>query len=349
MSAGKTFLRRAASAVIESGGYNAGGAVTYPGDAFHVHEDINVDPQYQFDGTRAGTSAGSSMQLRDSKQGRFIDVSLSHRVRCPNIAYAAAVYPTVDRLLRAHGMTRTLNTSAGVEKITYAPFTDGTWESLTGELYEGKEKYVYQGGYVYKWVHTADAQGTPVWQFSLKAPLAARAVDAALPAISAYPYAGVGSPKAAGSILTIAPQFGGGGTFQGKVHRSVVTSERTIDDMMSQALATTASASGHAGFQLGRYTQTMEVAVEATAIPGSYSTASTLDPERLMEEAFPLVITVGFQQAVQYNRYKFLAPSTAQITEAKKDKAGSIRLWNLTIACPPSSDVVDDGLSVVFD
>lgn len=349
MSAGKNLLRRIVSAVVEPT-YNAGGTPVYPGDAFHVHEDFEVEEQYQFDGKRSGTAAGASMQTQDGKSGRFCDLDLAHRVRPGGAAYSASVKPTVDRMLRAHGMTATLNAGVGVEKYTYAPFTDGTWESLYGELYVGKDKFAYQGGYVRKWTHVADGLGVPIWTFSLKACLAARVVDWPSPGLVSYPNAGVLPPRAAGSVLTIAAA-GGTGAFQGLVRKSTVTSDRTIDDRMSQAAPVMASdASGHAGFQLGRFTETMDVVVEAPATrPASYNTTALLDPERMAEEATLCTVVLGFNQGIQYNRYKFLSSASAQIIEAKKDKAGAIRLWNLTIALNPTSEVADDGLSVVFD
>ncbi|NUO62803.1 MAG: hypothetical protein HOQ34_04435 [Gemmatimonadaceae bacterium] len=348
MSAGKNVLRRAASAVI-SASYNQGGqTVTYPGDAFHVHDDFEFLEQYQFDGARAGTAAGSSVQLRDAKAGRFLDVELAHRVRPGGAAYSASVVPTIDRWLRAHGMTKTLVTTVGSESVTYKAFTDGTWESLYGELYAGKDLGVYTGGYVYKWVHTAADLGVPVFAFNLKATMTNRISDAAVPTISAYPNANVAHPKGAGSTLTI--NANSNGAFQGKVRSATLTSERTIDDRQGQSETVMGStASGHAGFQLGRYTQTLEITVESTATrAANYSSATLLDPERCAEEATPCAIAyqVGL---TQYNRYKFTSSNWAQIVEAKRDKAGAIRLWNLTIQLTPSSEVNDDGLSVVFD
>lgn len=344
MSAGKNLLRRAVALAIESTGYNNGGTIALPGDAFHVHEDFEVEPQYQFNGERTGTAAGTSMQQREQKWGRFTEVEFAHRVRTPGAAYSSSAVPTVDRLLRAHGMSKTLVPTGGSESITYKAVTDpGTWESLFGDLYTGKEKQSITGGYVSKWTHKAEGVGLTEWRFTVRAPLGLP-TDSALPTITAYPNASVSHIKAAGSSLTI--QAATGAAFQGLVRESTVTSERSIEDRQSQA----PSSGLHVGFQLGPYTQTIECLVEATSLTGSpYSTSSLLDPYRMVDEATLCTALLGFTYSGQYKRVKFNSSASAQIVEAKKERAGAIRLWRLTIQCNPTSEVADDGLSVLFD
>jgi hypothetical protein len=343
MSAPKNLLKRGVALALEAGGYNAGGAINTATDGFHVHDDFEVEPQYQFTGERQGTAAGTSMQFAEAKQGRWAEFELAHRVRPAGAAYSSSLRPTVDRVFRAHGMLATGSFTGGSEKFTYTVFTDGTWESLFGDLYTGKEKASITGGYVPQWTHKADRLSIPEWRFTVRAPVGLPS-DSAVVAIT-YPNTAIAHPKGAGSTFTITAT-GGGGAFQGLVRESTVTSKRDIDERMSQVL----TAGGHAGFQLGRYTQTIEALVEATNLTASpYSTTTLLDPYRLAENGGQVTALLGFNQSVQYQRYKFLTGNSAQVVDVKRERDGAIRLWRLTINCTPSTELADDGLSAVFD
>lgn len=343
MSVPKNANKHAVLAKIESGGYGLGPA---PGnsDGFHVHEEPAVDYAYQFDGARDGRAAGTGGgQRRDQKAGLKGSTSLVHRVRPAGVAYAAAVRPTVDAFLRAHGMLATLDTSVGAEKITYQCVTDGTWESLALEEYYSGWQHRLLGAYVRKWSHVARGTGIPTWSFDVEG-IGVLPVESAFPAV-VYPNLGTQPPRAAASILTL--QASGGVAFQGKVRESTVTSERELSERTSQAEA----AGAHAGFQLGGYTQTAEVLVEATALPASpYSTATQLDPYRAADEGTLIQFVLGINRSVQYKRYEIAVPNySAQIMECRPDKDGAIRLWQLTVALNPSTETADDGVAAVFD
>lgn len=342
MSVQKNANKYGVLVAIEAGGYGQGGVASAATDGFHVHEEPDVQAAYQFDGARDGRAAGTGgSQVRDAKAGRSLSLSLVHRARAGGSAYSASVKPTVDRLLRAHGMLATLASGVGAEKWIYTPFTDGTWESVFGELYLHKELHSFKGAYVRKIVHTAKGLGIPTWTFELFG-IAPLPTDAAVPTIT-YPGQDA-MPRAAASVLTL--QANGGGAFQGKVRESTVTMERELTERQNQAEA----GGAHPGAQLGSYTQTMDVLVEATNLTASpYTTATLIDPYRMADEGRILTATLGINQGVQYKRYKFQSGITAQITDVSREKDGAIVLYRLAIALNPESEVADNGLSVVWD
>jgi hypothetical protein len=315
-------------------------------DGFLVYQQPDVDIAYLNDGQREGVAAGNgSAELASvPASGRKFSTELAHYFKGAGAAYTTSVRSSIDRVLQALGMSATLTSTPGSEKIDYALISDHTaYKSLVGEVYTRGQKYSLKGGYVSKLVIEAKGLVCPKLTFSLAGIGTGLPTDATVPAIT-YGLAAVKNPKATNIGLSLAS---GGQTFAaGKVREFTLTLEREIVERANQNSAT----DDHAGFALGEYTVTLEALFEATAlVTGSPFLSSTdVDPYRLYENASSIAVLLGIG-STQYNRLKVSAPTAQFVTPPKSEADGPVALWGVSLKCRPSDEVTDNGLLLTTD
>lgn len=340
----KDLNRHGALVAMESGTYGSGTPALVPAtDGFHVYESPEVQIEYQHPGTRDGQAGNGAANLPPvAASGRKATVDLVHYFKGAGAAYTASVRSSVDRLLRAHGMSATLGGGAGTERIDYALIADG-FAPIVAEIYNRKQRYNLRGAYVQKIVIAAESLGVPRWTFSLAGILNAPPVDAVVPAIT-YPGTALRNPKATAIALAF---VAGGQTFaSGRVRSYTLTLERELDERASQNEAN----GDHAGLHPGPWMAALEVLMEATAVvPGSpFVSSAAMDPYRLFEagNGCSLSLVTGL---TQYNRFGISGPNAALSAPPTEEREGSIALWNMNFGLHPSVEAGTDALQIRTD
>jgi len=345
MAVAKNTLRHGVLLAPETGAYGSGTpALSAATDGFLTYETPVPASKWANDGTREGVSGAGTTDLTPvNPSGQASEVSLVHYFKGAGAAYAASVVPSVDRILRALGMSATLDATPGSEKYTYAGISS-SFESLVAEIYTRGQKYNYFGAQCPKLVIEADGMVVPKWTVDMSGIQQSDPVDAAVPAIT-YPGASLRNPKATNIGLTIDQ---GGTVFTGIPRSFTFTMERELTDRTSQN-----DANGyHLGFELGPRIMTLDVAFEATAlvVGTPHVTATAIDPYRLYSAlaTHPVLVnlTVG---PTQYNRFKIQGPTAQVMGPPSEDNDGPIALWGMQFKFFPSADGLEDDGTIVTD
>lgn len=345
MAVAKNTLRHGVLLAAETGSYGSGlPTLSASTDGFLTYETPKPAPRWLHDGTREGISGAGTTELTPvNPSGQASDVSLVHYFKGGGAAYSSSVVPSVDLLLRALGMSATLDATASSEKWTYAGIST-SFESLVAEIYSRGQKWNYFGSQASKLVLEADGMVVPKWTFDLAGIQQADPADVALPTIT-YPGGSLRNPKAVNIALTI---DSGGTVFTGIPRSLTLTIEREMTDRTSQN-----DANGyHLGFELGPRTATLNVVFESTAVVVStpHTTATAVDPYRLFSDLanHPLAVNMNIG-GTQYNRFKVAAPTAQIVGPPSEDEDGAIALWGIDLKFYPSADGLEDDFTIVSD
>lgn len=156
--------------------------------------------EHAFPGTRDGVANGSLIPPAQPAipAGRMVTLDIAWEARGAGAAYAAAVRPEADALLRACGFASTVDATVGAENVAY---------SIADSGHESATIYAYAAGNVYKiigcrgnvvWPVTAGENG--ILRFQMQGILSAEPDAAALPSIT---YDAVVPAVAKGMTVTI--------------------------------------------------------------------------------------------------------------------------------------------------
>lgn len=319
--------------------YNAGGALSTATDGIQLAAPAVPTPEYAFDGGRRGPPAIGGYQRRLKPHGKACTIPFQHEAKGAGAAYSASVLPSLHTLLRIAGFDAAIDTSVGVEKVTYTPTPGATgFGSGVFDAYGHGQKFPLTGGYADLNI-TADDENAPLWEFVLKT-LHGAVADAAVPAIT-YPTLSLDPPKSTNIGFTI------GDFVNGVIRKWGFKLGRQIGMRRNQN-----GAGGHGGFSpSGRPNRTpiIEVTVEKTSLQATpFHAAGAIDPYRLYEEATVLDASIQIG-SVQYNKFK-VKPGKVQLAAPPgedEDEGGA--LWVLQLQCNPTTLNGNDDISFIFD
>lgn len=267
---------------------------------------------------------GLVTRLPDLPGARHVEIRGEAFVRGAGSAYSASVRPEIDLLMRACGHSSTVDTTAGQEKVTYAPLTGATMgESVRAAIYTevgtGAGPRVVAVG-AHGTGRLISRVGEPtVFEFRLIGVYAAPTDDTLL----------------AASLPSVLPP-----TFKAATvsPTSWLVSEMTLDLGATWQLDQAASAAeGVRGVFLAERRPTL------TADP-QYVTLATYNPDSLRNAATGQ--TVQYQVgSVQYNRIQVTANS-ARVTDIRTINRNGVRAYRLELLL--AAPTTGDAYTIVF-
>lgn len=345
MAVAKNTLRHGVLVAMETTSYGSGTpTLSASTDGFLTYETPVPQSKWLNDGTREGISGAGTTELTPvNPSGQGSEAELVHYFKGAGAAYAASTRSSVDRLLRAFGMSATVDTTPSSEKVTYAGIST-SFESIVAEIYSRGQKANWRGGQVSKLVISAEGMVVPKWTFSAFGIQDADPSDSAVPAIT-YPGAALKNAKAVNIGMTIDR---GGTVFTGIPRSWTLTIEREMTERTSQNDAN----GNHMGVELGARSAMLEVMFEATSLVASspHVTTTAIDPYRLYRalETHPVLIDMNVG-AAQYNRFKVQAPTAIVSGPPNEESDGPIALWGINFKFFPSADGLEDDFTIVTD
>lgn len=255
-------------------------------------------------GNRMGRHGGAQ------PSGRFGKVTLSVALKGAGVAYAAAVRPELDVLLRICGLGATVTAAVGTEKIEYAPI-DSAHESAT--------LYAYSAGTLYKMVGCrgritgVSLTAGQISRVSIEVMglVAGNPTDVALPAIT-YPRKAVKPPVLAAAAALL---------------NAIGVNYKSANWEQNLELAARPrgnAADGHAGYEVADYDPQFTIQVESPD-------KSVFNPWALEAAAteFPWELVTG---GVQYNRAK-IAGGNGQIIRVPGEEDSNLAMLGLRVRC----------------
>lgn len=298
-------------------------------DAILVVDKPDVTTDYTLDGSR-----GHPTLPRIPKGGRFHTVSLVHEVAGGSIAYSATQLPSPHTLLRVCGFDATVDTTAGAEKVTYAPsvpvnaggggYTSGSFDvyhrgqrwRMTGT--HGQFELAFENGGLAKL--TAALSGVSV----------ALPVDANVPALT-FPASQLADPaKADGFNLQI------GSFAPARVKTLSLKQERDIKPRMMEN-----AAARHGGFSPGgQPTYTLEALVESEAL-------AAYNPYQVTELCQRAALSFAIGTGALYRGFRVEAPNAQLVGTAEQDEENTAA-WSFTFELKPTAYMGSDELKIVF-
>ena len=222
-----------------------------------------------------------------------------------------------------------LDATAAAEKYTYTTQADpAAMDSITGWVYERGQLFKAVGAYAENMLISVDGPGIPSWEFPIKGIGSVLPTDISLPAIT-YP-----------SASNLPPKF-----------ENVALSVNSITDLVLRSFsfdlgrelsprADGNSATGHAGFQPGRRSPTLELVIESDAL-------SNFNPYTLREGTTLIPITFGWG-SVQYKKLDFSMPN-CRIMSVSEDEDGSAAIWTIQFQISVSDYASSDDIVITFD
>lgn len=166
-------------------------------DGVRVSERVwsSLSIEYAFPGRRDDAASGSLVPLGPAgRKGRIANLSVAWEARGAGAQYSASVKPEASALLRACGLSETLNSN----KYIYAPADTG---------HESCTIYAYAGGMLFRIVGCrgsvtwpVDAGAVGIIRFEMQGLLLDDPVPASLPAVT---YQAQLPPVAAGMVLQV--------------------------------------------------------------------------------------------------------------------------------------------------
>lgn len=345
MAVAKNTLRHGVMVAIETTSYGSGTpALATATDGLLTYETPQPKPKWLDEGTREGISGAGTTELTPvNPSGQGSEADLIHYFKGSGAAYAASVRSSVDRMLRAFGMSATVDVTGGSEKVTYAGIST-SFESIVAEIYAKGQKYNWRGAQISKLVIEANGMVVPKWTFSAFGIQDGDPADSAVAAI-VYPGASLKNAKAVNIGLTIDR---GGTVFTGVPRSWTLTLEREITERTSQNDAN----GNHMGVELGARSANLEVVFESTAVVVStpHVTTTAIDPYRLYRalETHPVLIDLNVG-GTQYNRFKVQAPTAIVSGPPSEDSEGPIALWGINFKFFPSADGLEDDFTIITD
>lgn len=292
-------------------------------------EEPAVEMGFIYDGRRRGDRTPGSGQRfpRVAKSGRFGSIPFVGELQGPAAAYNGTTQTvTIQEILRACGLQRTVVTTGGSESETFAPRASA-FESMSTRSYFRGEQHELIG--VRGSLTLSAEPGAPViceaaLQGIYKNDETTNPSDVALPAIT-YRNVAVEPPKFINVPLAI------GNWAAGIVRGFTLTQNAVLTARVDAGID-----EGHAGFAFAHGDAELELLVEAAAFTASpYHAAGGLNPRALMELSTKLALVIG-PWGAQYNRFTVNA-FNAQVEEVGDDDEGPNAIWALRFSLPVSN------------
>lgn len=266
---------------------------------------------------RAGTAKPS---------GRFMEMELTVALKGKGSAYAASGDLEFDPLLRACGLSPTVDTSGGSEKITYTPVSS-SFESATIYAYSAEKLYKVLGcrGNV-RFVMTPGQ--IPRAVFSMSGVLD-DVSQTTLPQIT-YATNAVQPPVVAAAGLTLnSVDPAGFDDFELDMQVDVVPLPRGND------------ADGHAGYYIADWNPQIDTTIERAAL-------SSFNPWNLRENGTLFAWDLGAFGPAQYNQIKLSGPK-GRVVDHSGSSSDGIASGQLTIRCQNTDEETqNDAVSLEF-
>lgn len=298
---------------------------------------VKRDALYKGD---SGPAPGNTGMLPRFKQAGFFDVmSMPFRFKGKGAAYSASIKPAGFVLFQAAGFDLAFSGGAGAEKWTGTPTPDATIPTaLTTEYYHFGEKYAGTGALCsLNWEFGNGAP--PLFGFDFQWIANGQVVDGAAPAAT-YPDLTVIEPIAYRATVEI-------GTFlTGVVRSGGFKANRKL-----VARPNLNGSSEHMGFYSTSWEPEVTVVVEKTALVASpFHTAAGLDARRLMQDAGQFAMTVGWNQTVQYNRFKQVMAQVQLAGDVQDTHEDGVPTWTIrAVPIPSTPGATFDWMSLVWD
>lgn len=317
----------------ETGGYGTGTpALAAATDGVMLIEDSVLDPQYEYDGARAGTSTGGYAELPPvAPAGRWAEGEAKLYWRGPGAAYAetpSVVASNVHDLLQGLGMLATFTTKWRYTLLSSA------FPSLVVENYFHGLKANLKGAYCTSLEIAFDTKGPPVWTFGYRGIMAADAVDASVPAIT-YNTSGT---LATGTTMAVS-LTNAATSVSPRVMKGALRIERVVDTRGDLASGSV----DHPGFDLAMPTVTLDLTLESTTQETVSPYLST--PNRRISPALLYANNASVQAVVQIGtgalgRFSFgNTGEYAYLTSAPtRGTQGSIATEDISLKFFPQTD-----------
>ena len=319
----KNVLVSALLAKLETS-YNAGASFNNATDGL-----LAVEPQpvftidYAYDGKRSTPAGNVGTTLRNAARGRSTGGKVTVEARGAGQAYSPSVLPPMHALLRASGMSATVNNGV----VTYSPdsATTATPASVALRLFRRGEQYDVTGALATFTLGSTSADA-PAFEFDIKG-LINLPVDAACPDI-AYPDEAIIPPTNTGINLQI-------GNYANPIVKTwKFDLVRAIDPALNIS-----NVNGHAGFNPNRRAPKLTVTIESSLL-GTFNPYTAQNNGTIL----PVTFTVG---SVAGNMYTVSLPH-AQITDCKMKDEGPVACWDLTFDAGTSATATNDDVLISF-
>lgn len=300
-----------------------------PGDTPNMMPD-----EYDFDGSYGENPAGQGPLLQIVPNGRNGTCEAQMFWRGYGGAYSASnVSPNgFHPLMKGCGMTATVTTTGGSEKIVYTLHGDDT--TPTHLTMVGWGRQVLGASNLVKTIMSGCLGSLSIDAPDLKPPMfkfAYKGIFTADPAESAFTLPTLTqTPVVPAMPLTF--------TIDGT---ALKTHGWSFDQGRDLGTARVPQTDGHLSFVAGGNRPVLKVTIEDELF-------ATFNAYTKRASAATAAIVCGWNQTVQYNRLKIGAP-TAQIAKVTPGGKGRLGLMDLEILCTPSSVILNDGLSITTD
>lgn len=313
--------------------YGDGASVTLNTDGIQLSEEFLITPEDMNDGLRSappGSAVGH--QKRGAPGGRFFTGTPQVMARGFGAAYSAGNKPPdIDVIMEICGHSSVLDDGVSYtyephaltttpESGSFSAYARGQLWPLSG-VYGSLGLVIEDGGYG---MFSCDMQG-----------IRGAPSDVPLPAIV---YSTVLHPKAEGLSLAIGDYAGG------VVRRVELTQARELTtrlDMSGSAL--------YPGTANGRMLPVLTMTVEADSFTTTpFHAAAAFDPWGFYNSAQQVEIsfTLG---SVAFNRFTFTASQAQMNAEPTEGVDGPTGLWDLSFQLNPSTVILQDAYSFLFD
>lgn len=327
MASDKTLNRWAVLVKIESS-YGSDASPAASDDGILVVERPDPDLDYAHDGARGDSPASRGPLPRAAPSGPEASVELVCEGIGAGSAYSASNLPHLDALIRAAGLSGTVDTTAGSEKVTYEIEADvGSVDSVTAYTYVRGQEYILLGGYSEGFTVEAEGPQVPTWTFPLMG-IGSLPTDASLPDVTSYPPA----TRLPGKLVT--PNL----SLNGVTDLNLRGFSLDAGGGLSQRLGDNSTV--HAGFTPENLEPMLELTFEAVAL-------SSLNPYNLRDQATSIAVNFDVG-ADQYNKFTIDAQQ-AKVVDVSEEDEGAIALWTVSLALEPSAYNATDQFSLIFD
>lgn len=318
--------------------YGTAVALTPATDGIRLSSAPSCKVTDAYDGKRDGKSPGSYAMLPlVGSEGRTAECDIVMEAAGAGAAYSASVLPNAHKILICNGWKAVVDTTSGSESVTYTPGDDADFLSICAEAYEYGELYAIQGILGEGIELDCTLPKIASLKSKLKGIMAAFESDAAIP--SDLVYNSTIGPKATAMNLTLA-DFAPVRVQEFKLTQKTGLTDRFYDNVNAR----------HGGYFFGEevdfaFECTIELPPLATGSP--FHTGTTFNPRALKElgTSFAVALQVGGTQYKQFN----LAAPAAQIVDDPREKKGAIATLKLSLAFRPTTEVVHDEVTLVYN
>ena len=333
MSQSKSIILYGLAGLTETS-YGSADSVTLGTDGIQLFEEFVITPEYLQSGER-GAPPGSAVaqQKFAAPGGRFFTGQPTVQVRGSGAAYSASVKPAdIHTLFEISGHSATL---VDTVSWTYVPHVlTTTPESGVFEGYArnrlhplsgvyGSLGFVIEGGGFCNM--TCDMRG-----------ILGHPTEVDLPAIT---YSTVMHPKAEAMGIAI------GNYTAGVLRRVEFAQGRVLVDRLDMS-----GTDLYPGVAFGRLAPTLTIVIEADDLHGTtpWHAAAAIDPDRMYYEGeeFEVSFTLG---STTFNKFTFTASQCQLTGPAVEQDDGPTALWELSMQLNPSTVILSDPYSFLFN